>query len=72
MSFRGQTLATNVKEINPPPRRARADVGSGNYLKPDVRLPQIPQALTYLGCWFLMVRTVYCFLGIETKCKSIK
>jgi hypothetical protein len=63
MSFRGQTLAANVKEINPPPRRTRADIGSGNYLKPDVSLPQIPQALTDLGRWFLMPETVYYFPG---------
>ncbi|SKA11816.1 MFS transporter, putative metabolite:H+ symporter [Enhydrobacter aerosaccus] len=45
-------------------------VGSGNYLKPDVPLPQIPTAFTYLGCWFLMAGIVYYFLGIETKGKS--
>jgi putative MFS transporter len=47
-------------------------VGSGNYLKPDVPLPQIPQAFVYLGCWFLMAGAVYYFLGIETKGKSIE
>jgi len=47
-------------------------VGSGNYLKPDVPLPQIPQAFIYLGCWFLMAGAVYYFLGIETKGKSIE
>src|SRR5437764_5359127 len=41
-------------------------VGSGNYLKPDVPLPQIPTAFVYLGCWFLMAGIVYYFLGIET------
>lgn len=45
-------------------------VGSGNYLKPDVPLPQIPTAFLYLGCWFLMAGIVYYFLGIETKGKS--
>jgi len=29
-------------------------LGSSNYLKPDVPLPEIPTAFTYLGCWFLM------------------
>src|SRR5512140_2266612 len=47
-------------------------VGSGNYLKPDVPLPQIPLAFVYLGCWFVMAGTVYYFLGIETRGKSIE
>ena len=47
-------------------------VGSGNYLKPDVPLPEIPLAFLYLGCWFLMAGTVYFFLGIETRGKSIE
>src|SRR6516225_7894457 len=47
-------------------------VGSSNYLKPDVPLPQIPVAFLYLGCWFLMAGTVYCFFGIETRGKSIE
>ena len=47
-------------------------MGSGNYLKPDVPLPQIPTAFVYLGCWFLMAGIVYYFLGIETKGKSIE
>ena len=47
-------------------------VGSGNYLKPDVPLPEIPLAFLYLGCWFLMAGTVYYFLGIETRGKSIE
>ena len=38
-------------------------VGSSNYLKPDVPLPQIPVAFLYLGCWFF---------GIETRGKSIE
>jgi len=46
-------------------------VGSGNYLKPDVPLPQIPTAFLYLGCWFLMAGLVYYFIGIETRGKSI-
>ncbi len=46
-------------------------VGSGNFLKPDVPLPQIPTAFVYLGCWFLMAGLVYYFIGIETKGKSI-
>jgi len=46
-------------------------VGSGNYLKPDVPLPQIPTAFLYLGCWFLASGLVYYFIGIETKGKSI-
>jgi MFS transporter, putative metabolite:H+ symporter len=47
-------------------------VGSGNYLKPAVPPPQIPTALVYLGCWFLMAGAVYYFLGIETRGKSIE
>jgi len=47
-------------------------VGSGNYLKPDVPLPEIPLAFLYLGCWFLMAGTVYYFFGIETRGKSIE
>ena len=46
-------------------------VGSSNYLKPDVPLPQIPTAFLYLGCWFLMAGVVYYFFGLETKGKSI-
>ena len=47
-------------------------VGSSNYLKPDVPLPQIPLAFLYLGCWFLMAGAVYYFFGIETRGKSIE
>ena len=47
-------------------------MGSGNYLKPDVPLPEIPLAFVYLGCWFLMAGAVYYFLGIETRGKSIE
>jgi len=47
-------------------------VGSGNYLKPDVPLPEIPVAFVYLGCWFLMAGIVYYFFGIETKGKSLE
>ncbi|HZR74674.1 MFS transporter [Bradyrhizobium sp.] len=47
-------------------------VGSGNYLKPDVPLTEIPLAFLYLGGWFLMAGTVYYFLGIETRGKSIE
>ncbi|HEV7543264.1 MAG TPA: MFS transporter, partial [Reyranella sp.] len=46
-------------------------VGSSNYLKPDVPLPQFPMAFLYLGCWFLMAGVVYYFFGLETKGKSI-
>src|SRR5471030_1871820 len=45
-------------------------LGSSNYLKPDVPLPEIPMAFTYLGCWFLMAGVVYYFFGIETRGKS--
>jgi MFS transporter, putative metabolite:H+ symporter len=45
-------------------------LGSSNYLKPDVPLPEIPTAFTYLGCWFLMAGVVYYFFGIETRGKS--
>jgi putative MFS transporter len=47
-------------------------VGSNNYLKPDVPLPQIPTAFVYLGCWFLMAGVVYYFFGLETKGKSLE
>ena len=47
-------------------------VGSSNYLKPDVPLPQIPTAFLYLGCWFLMAGVVYYFFGLETKGKSLQ
>ena len=47
-------------------------VGSNNYLKPDVPLPQIPLAFVYLGCWFLMAGCVYYFFGLETRGKSIE
>ncbi|MFZ5780792.1 MAG: MFS transporter [Pseudomonadota bacterium] len=47
-------------------------VGSSNFLKPDVPLPQIPQAFLYLGCWFLMAGIVYYFFGLETRGKSIE
>jgi len=47
-------------------------VGSSNYLKPDVPLPQIPTAFLYLGCWFLMAGVVYYFFGLETKGKSMQ
>lgn len=47
-------------------------VGSGNYLKPDVPLTEIPLAFLYLGCWFLLPGTVYYFSGIETQGKSIE
>src|SRR4051794_21420429 len=42
-------------------------VGSGNYLKPDVPLPQIPQAFVYLGCWFLMRAGCIIFWGSRPK-----
>jgi MFS transporter, putative metabolite:H+ symporter len=47
-------------------------VGSSNYVKPDVPLPQMPTAFLYLGCWFLMAGIVYYFFGIETKGKSLE
>jgi putative MFS transporter len=47
-------------------------VGSSNYLKPDVPLPEIPLAFVYLGSWFLMAGIVYYFFGIETRGKSIE
>jgi MFS transporter, putative metabolite:H+ symporter len=47
-------------------------VGSNNYLKPDVPLPQMPTAFLYLGCWFLMAGIVYYFFGIETRGKSLE
>jgi MFS transporter, putative metabolite:H+ symporter len=47
-------------------------VGSSNYLKPDVPLPQFPTAFLYLGCWFLMAGVVYYFFGLETRGKSME
>ena len=47
-------------------------VGSSNYVKPDVPLPQMPTAFLYLGCWFLMAGAVYYFFGLETKGKSLE
>lgn len=47
-------------------------VGSGNYFKPDVPLTEFPLAFLYLGCWFLLAGSVYYFLGIETRGKSIE
>jgi len=47
-------------------------VGSSNYLKPDVPLPQFPTAFLYLGCWFLMAGVVYYFFGLETRGKSMQ
>ena len=46
-------------------------VGSSNFVKPDVPLPQIPTAFFYLGAWFVLAGPVYLFLGIETKGRSI-
>jgi putative MFS transporter len=45
-------------------------VGSSNYVKPDVPLPEMPTAFIYLGCWFLMAGVVYYFFGYETRGKS--
>jgi MFS transporter, putative metabolite:H+ symporter len=47
-------------------------VGSNNYLKPDVPLPQIPMAFLYLGGWFLLAGVVYYFFGLETRGKSLE
>jgi len=47
-------------------------VGSNNYLKPDVPLPQIPMAFVYLGGWFLLAGVVYYFFGLETRGKSLE
>ena len=47
-------------------------VGSNNYLKPDVPLREIPLAVVYLGCWFLMAGFVYYVFGLETRGKSIE
>ncbi len=45
-------------------------LGSGNYLKPDVPLTEIPTFFLYLGCWFLMAGVVYYFFGLETRGKT--
>ena len=47
-------------------------VGSGNFVKPDVPVPQIPIAFLYLGSWFLLAGAVYYFLGFETGGRSIE
>jgi putative MFS transporter len=47
-------------------------IGSNNYLKPDVPLPEIPLAFLYLGGWFLMAGVVYYFFGLETRGKSLE
>ena len=47
-------------------------VGSGNFVKPDVPVPEIPMAFLYLGSWFLMAGAVYYFLGFETGGRSIE
>jgi putative MFS transporter len=47
-------------------------VGSSNFVKPDVPVPQIPTAFLYLGCWFLLAGAVYYFLGFETGGRSIE
>jgi len=47
-------------------------LGSGNFVKPDVPIPQIPTAFLYLGCWFLLAGAVYYFLGFETGGRSIE
>ncbi len=33
---------------------------------------EIPTAFVDLGCWFLMARVVYDFLGLETRGKSLE
>ena len=47
-------------------------VGSSNYVKPDVPLPEMPTAFIYLGCWFLMAGVVYYFFGLETRGKTLE
>jgi len=47
-------------------------VGSSNFVKPDVPVPEIPMAFLYLGGWFLMAGAVYYFLGFETGGRSIE
>jgi putative MFS transporter len=46
-------------------------VGSSNYLKPDVPLPQIPLAFLYLGCWFLMAGTAQRPDGLADPAKAV-
>jgi putative MFS transporter len=46
-------------------------VGSSNFVKPDLPLSEIPTAFFYLGAWYILAGTVYLFLGIETKGRSI-
>jgi hypothetical protein len=66
-----QTLRAGNQKKFIAPRRLALIVGSSNYLKPDVPLPEIPTAFLYLGCWFPVAGVVYYFFGMETKGKSI-
>jgi len=66
-----QTLRAGDRKKIIAPRGPALIVGSRDYLKPDVPLPEIPTAFLYLGCWFLMAGVVYYFFGMETKGKSI-
>ncbi|HMK78712.1 MAG TPA: MFS transporter [Xanthobacteraceae bacterium] len=47
-------------------------VGSSNFVKPDVPIPQIPTAFLYLGGWFLLAGVAYYFIGFETGGRSIE
>jgi MFS transporter, putative metabolite:H+ symporter len=47
-------------------------VGSSNVVKPEATLSAIQPAFLYLACWFALAGAVYCFLGIETKGRSIE
>ena len=47
-------------------------VGSSNFVKPDVPIPQIPAAFLYLGGWFLLAGVAYYFIGFETGGRSIE
>ena len=56
-------------EVKPP---STLIVGSGNFVKPDVPIPQIPTAFLYLGSWFLLAGVVYYFIGFETGGRSLE
>src|SRR5271163_4894727 len=47
-------------------------VGSSNVVKPEATLSAIQPAFLYLACWFALAGAVYCFLGIETRGRSIE
>lgn len=66
-----QTLRAGDQKKIIAPRRLALIVGSSDYLKPDVPLPEIPTVFLHLVCWFPVAGVVYYFVGMETKGRSI-